>query len=136
MTFKPATYKDKIMLSQYCKECLKFRNQHCKGKEGGIITTTFFGQKSQSRLSGLTFCKQYEFDIRLMPKSKTTVEMLSYNDSDFDTCPNNKGRAKKVKQKRTAAKQKRVAAAIDVAAAEEVDIGEKLSSSDFDDLLI
>lgn len=130
------------MVSQYCTECLKFRNQHCKGKEGGKKTVEFFGCKTVVNLSFTKFCKDYEFDKKLMPKPVAVIRIHADSESidadstiDFETSPN-KGKAKTVKRERVAAKRKRVEEAINVSIADEVDAGENLNSADFDDLLV
>lgn len=54
-------------IHRQCHECLKFINQHCKGK---IISqqkrSKYFGTEQKiQKLSGLNFCDRYEYDERL-----------------------------------------------------------------------
>lgn len=56
----------KIEISNYCKECLKFRQKNCVGKSKNQKVATFFGsQTAKNPPSFLKFCSQYEFDVRL-----------------------------------------------------------------------
>lgn len=57
----------KVEVSRFCEECLKFRQKQCEGKDPHPKNATFFGSPilSKQKLSGLDFCKLYEFDVRL-----------------------------------------------------------------------
>ena len=53
-------------ISKYCEECLKFTQKKCKGRHPTQSFNLHWGiKKPQNRSSGLHFCKEYEFDIRL-----------------------------------------------------------------------
>ena len=59
----------KTVTSRFCEECLKFRQKKCKGKVSTQIhTRKYWGTDwgtDKRNLSGLNFCEQYEFDVRL-----------------------------------------------------------------------
>ena len=60
------------MVSNYCKECLKFRQKNCEGRSSVQETTTFFGSRIEKLdQSGSRFCNQYEFDYRLLEQGKS-----------------------------------------------------------------
>ena len=65
-----------IATSNYCQECVGFRQKKCKGKPDKI-ETKLWGQKLISRKTGLNFCSQYEFDIRLYKFSDGSIQTQS-----------------------------------------------------------
>ena len=64
-------------IHRQCHECVKFIDQHCKGKAPPSTPVNRWGTLRERKLSGLDFCKDYEFDERLyvqpdkMPTFKT-----------------------------------------------------------------
>ncbi len=54
-----------IEISIYCKECVKHTSGNCEGREYSRKTVKYWGTPILTKLSGLNFCSQYEFDYRL-----------------------------------------------------------------------
>lgn len=54
-------------IHKQCVECLKFINEHCKGKAPNKPKQAkYFGTEQKDRkLTGLNFCSRYEFDERI-----------------------------------------------------------------------
>ena len=64
-------------VSVYCEECLKFKQKTCKGKNESKKAVTYFGTKIKKIcMSGLNFCKLYEFDYRLYTFGDGSVETI------------------------------------------------------------
>lgn len=131
-----------VELSQYCKECIEFTSKTCDGKTGGVVTTLYYGTTKKDNPSGLHFCKRYKFDYRVSSLTKGDVSFIveeALHDADItdvDTTKVAKKSAKETSKKRKAARQERRTAAENIDVADEIDVSESLSSSDFEDLII
>lgn len=104
------------MLSNYCCECMKL-SHGCEGKSFVQKASMFWGQPVNKRQSGLNFCSDYEFDVRLYTFADGSGKV-----GKFKTIR----KRQKAKDVETSAQEN-----IDI-----VDISENLKSSDFADLLV
>lgn len=104
------------MRSNYCCECLKL-DVSCEGKDFIQKASTFWGQVISKRQSGLNFCSDYEFDVRLYTFADGSGKV-----GKFKTIR----KRQKAKDTETSNQEH-----VDI-----VDISETLKSSDFADLLV
>ena len=80
------------MASRYCKECIAFARKHCEGKDATVATHDVclwhpddsyeirpdyiqMGGEDGTRLHGMRFCEQYEFNPALLPKIKSDDDL-------------------------------------------------------------
>ena len=105
------------MISRFCEECIKFRQKECEGKNQSQQIETFWGQEQIENLSGLNFCKDYEFDVRLY---------------EF---PDGSGKVETIKDAIKRGTKKRKAKEAEEAFGN-FEIGASLSSADFENLFI
>ena len=103
-------------ISKNCEECLKFKQGSCKGKKSSPKIEKYWGTQRQISLSGLDFCKLYEFDSRLYVFADGSGKRETFRDA--------KQRGK-VKQEVADSQE----------AFDDFDLGASLSSADFEGLI-
>ena len=147
-------------ISRYCEECVRFAKKECEGKDATSSSVrvtsegTIIDDSDQKPRHGLNFCKHYEFNPIFLPKIKRQSSISDHQPKSTDTASPEKSKRESDKARRQRAKKKSKQALDDARfrgqKKQEADtkkrtdkhtvlvasVGEQLSSSDFDDLLI